>query len=1190
MHFVSFRMSIALAMTLAPVHAVCGDQIDFNRDVRPILARNCFKCHGPDDKARKARLRLDVREGALKEAKSGEPIIAPRQPEHSELMRRIAATGEREIMPPPASKLALTEQEKTTLRRWIAGGAEYTQHWAFAPPRASPLPRVSRSDWPKNGIDHFTLAGMEAAGLGPSPRADRFTLIRRVYLDLIGLPPTPAEVDAFVNDRSEAAYEKLVDHVLSSPHYGERWARRWLDLARYADTNGYEKDRVRSIWPYRDWVIRALNDDMPFDEFTIEQIAGDMLPGATVEQRVATGFHRNTMLNEEGGIDPLEFRFHAMTDRVGTTGTTWLGLTLMCAQCHTHKYDPIPQREYYQLLACLNNADEPVMEVQRAEIVKRRAEIRTQVQKIVDDLPNRFPPDGEYRWSAAPVVSAVSAGDATATKQPDGSVQFSGKNPDRDTYTLVLESNLPDVSAIRLEAMPDSTLPSHGPGRTPHGNFVLSEFRVSCAPQQSPDKAQAIRFVRAEADFAQEGFPAAHAIDGDGKTGWAIQGPGNWNVARTATFVLEKPHGHVGGTRWIVTLDQQHGTKHTIGRLRLSLGQTVAAARPLEEKRKANLELQFKAWLEREEARAVRWTVLRPVEAKANMPLLKILDDSSILASSDQTKRDFYDLKYQPGMGTITAIRLEVLPHESLPQRGPGRIFYEGPNGDFFLSEFMLSADGQPVKFSRASSSLASGSNAISNAIDGSPQTGWSINGGQGRAHTAVFTLATPLTTVKELAIQLLFEQYYAAGLGHFRISACSDPRPIEASGLPAEIEQVVLVPANQRTPEQHRQLRAYYLSIAPELAAERETIRKLEAQMPAFPTTLVMAERPATEPRPTYFHERGEFLKAREPVQPDVLSFLPPLPAGVTHNRLAFARWLVSAENPLVARVIVNRQWAAFFGRGIVRTTEDFGYQGEPPSHPELLDWLAIEFVKRGWSMKQMHRLMVTSATYQQSSQAVPELLQRDPQNRLLARGPRQRLEAELVRDAVLKMSGLLSEKVGGPSVFPPQPPGISTEGTYGSLPWKVSPGEDRYRRGLYTFSKRTAPYAMFGTFDAPSGEACVARREVSNTPLQALTLLNDAVFLESAQALGRSIAGQSGSDAERAVELFRRCLVRLPSAQEMEMLVGFYQTQKERFRTRELDANLVAGPGEGDLIERAAWTTVARVVLNLDETITKN
>jgi hypothetical protein len=1028
-----FVLTTALLLTLlaGPCVSARGEPVDFTHDVRPILSRHCFKCHGPDDKARKAQLRLDVRDVAIGEARSGLHAIVPGKPGESELVRRISSDEEGEVMPPPATKNPLSDAQKLMLRRWIAEGAEYKPHWAFVPPRQAPLPKVRQADWPRNAIDHFVLARLEAAGLRPSPQADRYTLVRRVSLDLIGLPPTPEEADAFVHDPAPDAYEKLVEQLLASPHYGERWARRWLDLARYADTNGYEKDRGRSIWPYRDWVINAFNADMPFDQFTIEQIAGDLLPGATLEQRIATGFHRNTMLNEEGGIDPLEFRFHAMTDRVGTTGTVWLGLTLGCAQCHTHKFDPISHREYYQVLAFLNNADEPEMDVPRPDLAARRAELEAKIAAVEADLPNRFPADPK---------------------------------------------------------------------------------------------------------------------------------PGD--------------------------------------------------ARPIEVRRREHLEQKFNAWLQQEAARAVHWTVLRPVEAKSNVPRLTVLDDNSVMASGDMSKRDIYDLKFRTDLRGVTALRLEVLPDASLPKHGPGRVYYEGAFGDFFLSEITLTAGGKPFRFSRASQSFANGGGAAA-AIDGKPETGWSIAGGQGKAHAAVFNLAEPLADAKDLAVSLLFERYYAAGLGRFRISVTTDPSAesgvrnaesktphsalrtphlIEARGLPADLEDLLLIPAERRTPAQRDQLLRHYLSVAPELAGERAAIQKLRDQMPVYPTTLVLSERPPDNPRPTYVHRRGEFLQPAERVEPGVLSVLPPLPKDAPRNRLTFARWLVDPGNPLVGRVTMNRQWAALFGRGLVRTTEDFGYQGEPPTHPELLDWLAVELVRRGWSIKQMHRLIVTSATYQQSSRVMPELLEKDPHNQLLARGPRFRIEAELVRDAALRISGLLSPKLGGPSVFPPQPAGVSSEGTYGPLAWKVSEGPDRYRRGLYTFSKRTAPYAMATTFDAPSGEACLARREVSNTPLQALTLLNDPVFVEAAQALGRMTATKKASIEERAAHLFRCCLTRPPSDEELASLVAFYHAQQRRFANKELDAAAIAGPGDGDRVERAAWTVVARALLNLDETIAKN
>ena len=583
----------------------------------------------------------------------------------------------------------------------------------------------------------------------------------------------------------------------------------------------------------------------------------------------------------------------------------------------------------------------------------------------------------------------------------------------------------------------------------------------------------------------------------------------------------------------------------------------------------------------------MRWTVLKPTTATSNLPLLSVQEDGSIFASGDQSKRDLYTLRFSTGLKPITAIRLETIPDDRLPRRGPGRIFYEGPFGDFFLSEFSAKAGDKAIPLKPAT---ATGPNkGVAAALDGDPQTGWSLGGGQGNAHSAVFQLAAPLNNAGDLVIQMLFERYYAAGLGRFRISVTTDPRPSTARSIPAEIEEILLIPKEQRASEQSAQLRRHYLMVAPELAKERAAIEQLRKNMQTVPTTLVLQERPRDNPRPTFIHNRGEYLQPTDRVQPAVLSILPPLPRDAAPNRLALARWLVSAGNPLSARVTVNRQWAAFFGRGLVRTAEDFGYQGEPPSHPELLDWLALELPRQGFSLKRMHKLIVMSATYQQSSRATPELLAKDPENRLLGRGPRVRLEAEVIRDSALRVSGLLCERVGGPSVFPPQPAGVTTEGTYGGLDWKVSPGGDRYRRGLYTFTKRTAPFAMATTFDAPSGEVCVARREVSNTPLQALTLLNDPVFEEAAQALGQLITAQAGLVEDQVDALFRRCLTRAPDRDEVSQLAAFFQAQKRRLELKELDAAKIAGTGAGEASERAAWTILARVLLNLDEAVTK-
>ncbi|MDB6154131.1 MAG: Planctomycete cytochrome [Chthoniobacteraceae bacterium] len=1161
---------------------------DFNKEVRPILSQNCFKCHGPDDKSRKGKLRLDLREAALKAGKSGEIAVVPGKPESSEMLTRVFSSDEDEIMPPPGAKKALTEAQKEILKRWVAAGAEYVPHWAFVPPRQAAPPAAPGSRI-QNPIDAFVGAKLQKTGLKQSPTADPYTLVRRISLDLIGLPPTQQETDAFVQASlrdPQAATEALVDRLLGSPFYGERWARKWLDLARYADTNGYEKDRPRSIWPYRDWVIGALNADMPFDQFTIEQIAGDMLPNATPSQIVATGFHRNTMLNEEGGIDPLEFRFNAVTDRVATTAKTWLGLTVQCAQCHTHKYDPITHHEYYQLMAFLNNADEPDYEIEPADHVARRNEAEAKIARITADLPNRFKISSSS-WSAPAAATVLAASGQKAEPLADGSWLFPEQSAETDTYTVTLETDLATVDSIRLEALPDPKITRGGPGRAESGNFVLSKISIAAAAKRSDSPPQPVRISNATADFSQANYDVKDALDENPRSGWGVAGPGKSDVARSATFAFEKPVTFAGGTRLRVTLNQDYGQRHTLGRFRISLGGAPVDAKQL--RRSEALEKALASWIERESSEAVRWSIQKPITAKSNLPLLTVLDDASVLASGDQTKADTYTVTFRPGLRGITALRLEALPDASLPAHGPGRTFYEGPKGDFNLSNFSAKLDGKPLKFSSASHSFAAKNMPASDAIDANLQTGWSTDGAQGEANSAVFNLSEPLAEDGELTVELHFERHYAASLGHFRIAFTTDSRPIKAKAIPQEIQEILMAAAPTRTETQNARLRAYFLSIAPELAEAQAEIAAIKKGLVADTKTLVMKERPASNPRPTFVHQRGEFLQETDLVTPGVLAVLNPLPQGVTPNRLEFARWLVSRENPLTARVTVNRQWAAFFGRGLVRTADDFGFQGDAPSDPALLDWLAIEFINQGWSLKKLHKLIVTSATYQQSSRGTPELFERDPANILLARGPRFRLDAEIIRDSILSASSLLTVKLGGPSVYPPQPPGAQ-ETAYGGSSWTASTGPDRYRRGLYTFAKRSAPYAMSSNFDAPNGDVCIAQREVSNTPLQALAMLNDTVIIEAAQALGSVIAALPCSDETKIETLVRRCLTRPPSVEEKAMLLGFYNDQKKRCLNKELDPALLAGKGEGDVNDRAAWTAVARAVFNLDEALTKS
>lgn len=1131
-------------------------------------------------------MRLDLRAAAIAPVKSGDIAIVPGKPEESELIKRIFSHEPDDIMPPPSAKQEITAEQKDTLRRWIAGGAPYSEHWSFIAPVRPPVPEIAQPGGPPaHPIDAFVGATLQKSGLSPAPPADPATLIRRLSLDMTGLPPDEARVPSLIQDLSqfppgspehEKRYAAYVDELLASPAYGERWARKWLDLARYADTNGYEKDRTRQIWPWRDWVVKALNDDMPFDEFTVEQLAGDMLPGATASQLIATGFHRNSMLNEEGGIDPLEFRFHAMADRMGVTGATWLGLTLHCAQCHTHKFDPIPHKEYFSTMAFLNNADEPDFSIPPPDAEQQERRRAEKLSSLIAALPDKWP-SGPVDWKAPRPLAFTSAQNESAATQEDGSILLPPQGPDRARYTVEIDAGDAPVTHLKLEALTDPSLPSTGPGRTPHGNFVLTEIAVTTA------SGEKVTIASGSAAGAQPGFPVDRAFDGNPSTGWAVDAPGeNLHETKSAVFVFAKP---VKGSLTVV-LDQQFGGGHTIGRVRLSTGVQQAPAVPAEAAEDA-----FTTWLAAQRTRATQWTPLKPQRAVSNLPLLTVLPDDSVLASGDITKADTYDLDFAVAPGTaITAVKLEALPHDSLPAHGPGMAYYEGPKGDFFLGEFQLSADGQPVKLASATDSYTSngfGSHAGSlKAIDGDPQTGWSTSGGEGRAHEAVFVPAKPVTAHDgRLSLKMLFGRHYACSLGRFRISFATAPAAM-ASPLSAGEQTLLLKEDGALTSAERDTLRTAFLLNAPELAAARKEIEALRRPAP-WQTTLVMRERPAENPRPTYIHHRGEFTQPGEKVSPGVLSVLPPLPKDAPPNRLSFARWLVSRENPLTARVVVNRSWAAFFGRGIVKTVDDFGYQGDLPTHPELLDWLAIEFMDRGWSVKKLHRLIVTSRTYRQSSRIAGAGAEKDGENTLLWRGPRHRLEAEQIRDSALAVCGMLSQKMGGPGVFPPQPPGVTTEGTYGAMEWKTETGEDRYRRSLYTFTKRTAPFAMSNTFDAPTGEACVARRDVSNTPLQSLTLLNDVTFMEASRSLAGSIAAQSGDTAAKMRTLVTHVFSRPAEDGEVVTLTAFFTAQEQRFASGELDTARTAGAGASPAA--AAWTLTVRALLNTDEFVTR-
>jgi hypothetical protein len=1006
------------------------DKVNFQRQIRPLLTDRCFSCHGRDAEHRESGLRLDQRESALKGGDSGEPAIVPSLPDKSELIRRIFSADADERMPPPNSKKELTAAEKDLLRRWVAEGAEYRDHWAFIPPSRPPVPTVKNTAWPRNDIDRFILARLEKEGLAPTPEADAVTLLRRVTLDLTGLPPTVKELDEF--SFTSDAYQAAIKRLLASPHYGERWGRIWLDGARYADSDGYEKDKPRFVWAFRDWVVGALNRDMPYNQFVIEQIAGDLLPHATQDQVVATGFLRNSMINEEGGIDPEQFRMEAMFDRMDAIGKSMLGLTVQCCQCHNHKYDPFTQEDYYRMFAFLNDTHEANIAVYPPDQLMKRGEILRQIAQIEGDLQHQTP-DWQQRMTEWETSVRVDRPQWTLVKPEldesggqkhyvlaDGSILAQGYAPTKHTTDFEVTTTVENISAVRLELLNDPNLPLGGPGRSIRGACALTEFKLEAGPADESAKLAEVKIVSATADVNppekdldsifddktkkhRVTGPIAYAIDRKDETAWSIDiGPGRSNVPRKAVFVLEKPLNFPGGTKLKFRLTQNHG--------------------------------------------------------------------------------------------------------------------------------------------------------------------GWNSDDNQNN------------------------------NLGRFRFSvtATSDAK---ADPLPAAVQKVFETPLDARTPAQVATIFSYWRTTVPQWKGANEKIEALWQGHPQSTSQLAMRSR--DDHRQTFVLARGDFLKPTKPIQPGVPSFLHSLKAD-DPTRLDFARWLVDERGPTAARAIVNRVWQAYFGTGLVATSEDFGLQGEAPSHPELLDWLAVQFMEDGWSLKKLHRLIVTSATYRQSSRVSPELAARDPANRLLARGPRFRMEGEAIRDIALSASGLLNEKLGGPPVYPPAPDFLFVPpASYGPKVWKEEKGPDRYRRALYTFRFRSVPYPVLQTFDAPNGEFACVRRVRSNTPLQALATLNEPLFLECARALALKTLQSGGStDWDRLTYAFRLCTGRAPDGNEAAVLLVLLGKQLERFSREdakpwELAANdptnpppLPSGVAPQQL---AAWTALSRVLLNLDETITK-
>jgi mono/diheme cytochrome c family protein len=1071
-----------------PAHNASEKPVDFNRDIRPILSDACFTCHGPEEKSRQGNLRLDGKENVFAD-RNGYRIITPGNSGASRLYQKVSSKDDAFRMPPAWSGRSLTPKEIELFRQWIDQGAKWQSHWAFDPPKRPAIPEVKDKTWPKNPIDNFTLARLEAEGLKPSAEADKATLLRRVSLDLTGLPPTPAEVDSFVADRSPDAYEKSVDHLLQSPHYGERMAMPWLDLARYSDTHGYHIDSLREMWPWRDWVIAAFNRNMPFDEFTIEQLAGDLLPNGTLEQKIASGFNRNNMINFEGGAVPEEYHVEYVVDRASTAATTWLGLTMGCARCHDHKYDPIQQKEFYRFFAFFNTVPERGL-------------------------------DG-YEGNAVPVLSLPT---------PEQQQQLDGLK--RKIAAVLTDIPEKDVLELRNEWQKTrlATLPE--PSRDALAAHYAFNGDLTDAISQYEGK-----LIRGEITY--EDGPAGKAAEFRGET--------QVNLGQAGDFDWHQPFA-IGA--WVYLYEEsgkvfqkRDASEHWTGS-ELSLEDVAFTGR-----QKRNLRVVVRL--------AAPWP------------------DSAI----------------------------EVRTKNRVPMDGSHHLLinYDGSGKAAGLKIFV---DGMRWETETAKDALR-GSFRTSVPLEiGNKNIGGAFKGRLGDLRFYTRTLTD--TEVENLAVHLPARVLLAklAGTPPVEIAALQPEKPPEEADI-GELEKAESKEQKQARLEKQDQARLseYFLKHdAPEkyrqaysrLVELRKEKDKLEK---SIATTMVMAE--MSKPRDTFVLGRGQYDNKGERVTPGIPAFLPPMPEDLPRNRLGLAKWILDPSNPLTARVVVNQYWQQYFGTGIVKTAEDFGSQGEPQSHPQLLDWLATELVLTGWDIKAMQRLIVTSATYSQSSRASRELIERDPENRLLARGPRFRLPSEIVRDNALAISGLLNDKIGGPSVYPYQPAGLWEEMAFGQgfsgQTYTLSTGSDLYRRGLYTVWKRTVPPPSLSIFDAPDREKCTARRGLTNTPLQALTLLNDPTYVEAARALAqRALRTGGGSDRERIDFVFKLATARSPDPQERDVLLSSLSEFRSTYRQNQPDATKLLSVGESkpdftlDPREIAAWTTLASMILNLDETIT--
>jgi mono/diheme cytochrome c family protein len=1130
-----------LTLLAATSFAVAAERIDYNRDIRPILSNGCILCHGPDEEDRKGGpkgsggLRFDTEEGSRLMLSSGKMAISPGKPEASEALARMMSQDPDEVMPPKKHGKQLSEKEVGLIRQWITEGASYAKHWSYQKP-SLPTPPAGAA----HPVDAFVRERLRRESLSPNAEADKATLARRAALDITGLPPKHADLQSFLQDSSPNAFESYVDRLLASPQYGEHWAREWLDLARYADSAGYADDPMRTIWPYRDYVIRSFNANKPFDRFTIEQIAGDLLPQPTDEQLVATAFHRNTMTNSEGGTNDEEFRSAAIVDRVNTTFGVWMGTSMACAQCHTHKYDPITQKEYFQIYAYFNNTadadrkdEAPLHSVYTPEQQAQRRELQQKLAKqqasFQTPTPSQIEAAKVWFQGLSSSTSSVTLVPAKATSHAkhelkiaeDGTVSSAQKAPN-DTYKLTIPISTPlELHGVELQV--------------PEGqeNFVLTGISASVEPPSGQPGPQA-KYVRISLPGKDALLQLAEVqVFSQGKN-MALTG----NATQSSTYSDAKAN---------LARDGNTDGKYEGG----SVAHTnLGDAAPWWE-----VDLFSTVPIDQ----IVVWNRTEAAERLAGFHIQAL----------DEKRNVVWERKDNPAQ---VSTKFDLSGQQQL---------------DFTAAVATHSQDGYPA------SSLVD----RQLSTEKRKKSGWAVAPYQNSAQTLLTSLAKPMQLAPGSTLHVRLEHdspVKSHVLQRFRIAAATDALGQQRLELPKALQNL-LAKSEQTAADVEVIAQHYARHLAPDLAAERTKLKQLEGQLEAIsPTTVpIQQELPADKRRTTKVQLRGNYQALGDTVAEGVPVAFHPLPQASKPDRLALANWLVSPENPLTARVLVNRYWENIFGIGLVRTSEEFGSQGEMPSHPELLDWLANEVIRTGWDLKQLIRLLVTSASYRQSSKVDQALLERDPDNRLLARGPRFRLSGEMVRDQALAVSGLLSEKMFGRSVRPERPNMGLSAAFGGGLDWATSSGEDRFRRGLYTEWRRTSPYPSLATFDAPNREVCTIKRSRTNTPLQAFVTLNDPVFVEASQALARRLVKLPSN--ERLNTAFWEVLSRPPTAKEGARMSALLEQTTATYTADPKLAEDMATKPIGPLpentnaVELAAWTALANVMLNLDETLMK-